>query len=200
MDDRPSDDPITDAILSTSQYERLRYAEGIITVPVSRVLTYQAVLLALLASILPLYSLYPPTIGAHVGTLDPFLAAPKILFLGLVGWVIEVASALALAALYWYRVGHEPLEEGTARAIVNLEQIAIGLSLVTGGLAIVATVGLIGLGVFGVSVFSTYLSAVAGENVFAQGGGISVGHLSILAISGGLVVLGVRAVLDRDTG
>ncbi|QSG10263.1 hypothetical protein [Halapricum desulfuricans] len=197
MDDRPSDDPITDAILSTSQYERLRYAEGIITVPVSRVLTYQAVLLALLASILPLYSLYPPTIGAHVGTLDPFLAAPKILFLGLVGWVIEVASALALAALYWYRVGHEPLEEGTARAIVNLEQIAIGLSLVTGGLAIGATVALVSLGVFGGSLLSTYLTDVAGTNVFAHGGTLSVGHLAVLSVLGCLVVVSIRLALGR---
>jgi|GEM_PF-3410657 len=193
-------DPIADSLLSESVYERLRYTEGIIILPVGRVLLYQAALLGLLATILPLYAVYPDAVAEHVGTLDPFFATPQVLFLGVVGWASEIGSALTLTGTYWYRIRTEPLSEATARTIVTVEQIAIGLSLITGGLAIVATVGLIALGAFGASVLSTYLGAVAGENVFAQGGMLSVGHLSILAVLGCLSVLGVRAVLGRDAG
>lgn len=199
-DDSASADPITDAILSESAYERLRYTEGVITVPVSRVLIYQAVLLALLATILPLYAFYPPSVGEYVPTLDPFLAAPKLLVLGLVGWVTEVTAALLLAGLWEYRRRRGPLTEAQARTVFDVEQIAAGLSIVTGGLAIVVTVGLVSLGVFGGSTVAIYLERVAGADVFAQTAGVSIGHLSMLSLLACLVVLGIRTVLGRDNG
>mgnify|MGYP000165092262 CR=1 FL=1 len=199
-DDSAPADPITDAILSESAYERLRYTEGVITVPVSRVLLYQAVLLALLATILPLYAFYPPSVGEYVPTLDPFLATPKLLVLGLVGWVTEVTAALLLAGLWWYRRRRGPLTEAQARTVFDVEQIAAGLSVVTGGLAIVVTVGLVSLGVFGGSTMAIYLERVAGTNVFAQTTGVSIGHLSVLSVLGCLVVLGIRLASGLDSG
>ncbi|MEF8883297.1 MAG: hypothetical protein V5A34_12325 [Halapricum sp.] len=192
-------DPITDAVLSESAYERIRYTEGIITQPVLRTLTFQAGLLALLASILPLYAFYPSSVSEHVPTLDPFLAAPKLLFLGLVGWVTEVSAALLLAGLWYYRQRRVPLTEAQARTVFDVEQIAAGLSIVTGGLAIVVTVGLVAIGVFGEATMATYLGSIAGDDVFAQTAtGISVGHLSMLSGLGCLVVLAIRGHLGRN--
>lgn len=191
-----SDDPIAESVLSESVYERLRYTEGIITIPVSRVLVIQAALLAALALIWPLYALYPGAIAAHVPTLDPFGATPKLLFLGLVGWATELAAALLLAGLWHYRQRNAPLSEETARTIYDVEQIAAGLSIVTGGLAIAVTVSLVSIGVFGEAAITAYLDGIAGDDVFTQTGlGLSVGHLAMLSVLSSVLVLLLRDVL-----
>lgn len=191
-----SSDPITESVLSDSAYERLRYTEGIITIPVSRVLAIQAGLLAGLALIWPLYALYPGAIAAHVPTLDPFGAAPKLLLLGVVGWVTELAAALILAGLWYYRQQHAPLSEESARTIYDVEQIAAGLSIVTGGFAIVATVALVSIGVFGEAAITAYLQGIAGDDVFAQTShGLSVGHLAMLSVVSSALVLLLRDAL-----
>lgn len=197
MSDR--DDPITAAILSDSTYERLRYAEGtVFSIPATRALVLHAVWLGVLALILPLYVLYPPEVGPYLPTLDPFLAAPKILLLGVLGWAMEIMAAALMVALYYYRVRKGPLSAHQARNAFDVQQIATGLSLITGGLAIAVVVGLLSLGVLGESALAGYLSVVAGGNVFAQMDvPVSVAGLSLLSAASAVGVLAVRWVLLR---
>lgn len=197
MTDR--DDPITNAILSDSTYERLRYAEGtVFSIPATRALVVQAGLLAVLALILPLYVVYPDAIAEYLPTLDPFVASPKVLMLGALGWSIEIFAAAMMVALYYYRVRKHPLDDDQARTVFDVQQLAAGLSLVTGGLAIAVTVGLVALGAVGAGAVDAYLSVVAGGDIFAQMDlGFSIGHLAVLSLTSCVGILAIRWVLLR---
>lgn len=197
MHDR--DDPITSAVLSGSAYERLQYTEGsLLAVPIPRALTLQATLLASLALILPLYALFPATIHQYVPTTDPFLASPKLLVLGFFGWSMQLLAAASLVAMACYRLRREPLSERQARTLVDVQQIATGMSLVTGGLAIAVTLAIVALGTGGEPAVGAYLSNVAASNPFVEMElGVSVGHLAALSVAGSLLVLGIRAVVVR---
>lgn len=197
MPDTP--DPIADAVLSDSAYDQIRHTEGVITLPVHRALLWQAALLALLGTILPLYALYPSTVAAYVPTLDPFLAAPKLLLLGIIGLVTEVVAALLLSGLWLYRQRHAPLCEETARTVYDVEQIVTGLSVVTGGLAIVITVVLVSVGVFGEGTIAVYLEEVAGEDVFRQSAtGVSIGDLAATSMVSSAAVLVLRQFITAE--
>lgn len=197
MTDR--DDPITNAILSDSRYEQLHYDDwSVFSISPTRAMVVQAAFLGALALILPLYVIYPETISEYLPTLDPFVASPKILMLGAIGWSIEIFAAVLMVGLYYYRVRKQPLDDDQARTVFDIQQIAAGLSLVTGGLAIAVTVGLVALGAVGEDAISAYLSVVAGGDIFAQMDlGFSIGHLAVLSLTSCVGILAIRWVLLR---
>ena len=195
MSDR--EDPITTAILSGSAFERLRYEEGLVfTMPATKMLLVQALLLGILALVLPLYVLYPQSVASYMPTMDPFAASPKVLVLGFLCWGIELLSASLLVGLYYHRVRNGPLSAQQARTVINVQEIAASLSIITGGAGIALTVVLFSLGAFGEDALSAYLSVVANGNVFAQSGlGISVAGLAVLSAVTAVAILALRWVL-----
>lgn len=192
MHDR--DDRITDAILSGSAYERLRHTErGLFAVPTPRALSIQAALLLTLSTVLPLYALFPDSVAAHVPTMDPFAASPKLLVLGVFGLAMQVLAALLLAALTYYRLRNAPLSEGQARTVFDVQRIATGLSIFTGGIAVFITVGIVTLGAAGGGALEQYLTTIAGTNPFtAMEAGLTVGELAIASVLGAACVLLLR--------
>jgi hypothetical protein len=111
---------------------------------------------------------------------------------------MQVFGALLLAVLTGYRIRNAPLSEGQARTVFDVERIATGLSVVTGGVAVFVTVVVVALGVAGVGTLETYLSSVAQTNPFTEIGiGPTVGHLSVLSVVGAVVVLGIREAVVR---
>lgn len=193
------DDRIADAILSESPLERIQYTDrGPLAVPASRGLAIQAILLVFLATVLPLYALFPEGVSAYVPNLDPFEASPKLLIMGFFGFVTQVTAALFLAVLAGFRLRNAPLSESQARAVLDVQRIAAGLSVVTGGLAILVTVATVAVGAAGTGPLEAYLSSVAGSNPFAGiDVGVTVGHLGIVSAVGALAVLVVRHVVVR---
>lgn len=204
MHDR--DDRIADAILSGSAYERLQYTErGLFAVATPRALAIQAALLLTLATVLPLYALFPDGVAAHVPTLDPFAASPKLLVLGFFGLAMQLMAAALLAVLTGYRLRNAPLSEAQARTVFDIQRIATGLSIFTGGLAVFVTVGIVTLGAAGGEALETYLADVAGTNPFeAIEAGVTVGELGAVSVLGaGCILLlrwGVLRVLPPRPG
>jgi len=193
------EDRITNSILSGSTFERIRYTEAtVFNLRATRALAVQAGLFGLLALILPLYALYPPGVAEYLPTLNPFVASPKLLLLGFVGLGMEMVTAATLIGLFYYRWRRSPLTEQQARTILDVQQVASGLALVTGGIAITLSVTLVALGVAGPEALGTYLEVIADENVFAQSGvGVSVGHLSSLSLACCLGTLAARTGISR---
>lgn len=192
MHDR--DDRITDAILSGSAYERLRHTErGLFAVATPRALAIQAALLLTLSAVLPLYALFPESVSAHVPTMDPFAASPKLLVLGTFGLAMQVLAALLLAGLTYYRLRNAPLSEGQARTVFDVQRIATGLSLFTGGIAVFITVGIVTLGAAGNGALEQYLTTVAGTNPFEPiPVGVTVGQLGVASVLGAVCILLLR--------
>lgn len=192
-------DRIINAVLSGSAYERLQYTErGVFAVPTPRTLAIQVALLATLATVFPLYTLFPSAVAAHVPTMDPFAASPKLLVIGFFGLSMQVFAAVLLAGLTAYRLRNAPLSEGQAHTVFDVERIATGLSVVTGGVAVFVTIAIVALGVAGAGTLGTYLSAVAETNPFIQMDiGLTVAHFSGLSVVGAVGVLGIRAVVVR---
>jgi hypothetical protein len=192
-----SDDPITTAVLSGSTYERLRVTEGsLFTIRPRKAMAIQALLLSALALVAPLYLLFPDSVAPLIPTTDPVTATPKLLVLGLFGWGLEVMAAVMMVGLYRYRTTRQPLSESQARTIFDVERISAGLSIVTGGLAIAFTVGIVALGVGGESTLGVYLESVAGGNIFEQlSVAFSVAHLSVVSAIGAVVVVALRWVV-----
>lgn len=192
-----SDDPITTAILSESAYERLRVTEGsLFTIRPRKAMAIQALLLAVLSLVAPIYLLFPESVTPLLPTTNPAVATPKLLLLGVFGMGTELAAAVMMVGLYHYRTTRQPLTESQARTVFEIERISAGLSLVTGGLAIAVTVGILALGLGGASTLGVYLEQVAGGDIFSQlSTTFSIAHLSAASALGAGVVLVLRRVL-----
>ena len=183
------DDQITDSILSDSTYERLRYERhSFLRQTVPRTLALQSAFLGLLAVLLPVYGLYPEGVDQFLPAVDPEIASPKVLLLGVFGGLLQVFGAALLIATAVYRVRKGPLTEQQAHAALDVEDFARYVGLGTGGLAIVLTVALFAIGLGGEGAVSAYI-ATAGANPFDDSGfGISVGTVSLAAFIASVMV------------
>lgn len=193
-DTTTDDDRITAAILSGSAYERLRLQRPTyFSQPVHRKLTWQGVLLAGLALLLPLYLLFPGPVAEYLPATNPALASPKVLVLGAVGAGIEFFAATLFVGAALFRIRHYPLSEPQARTVLNVEDFASYLGFGTGGLAIGITVCYFLLGLAGGEAIANYVAAMDGINPFvASGLGFTVVELAGLSAAGccGLLVTG----------
>jgi hypothetical protein len=192
----PDDDQITDAILSGSAYERLRLQrETYFSQSIPTKLTWQSLLLAGLALLLPLWALYPATVAEYVPATDPSLASPKVLLLGLIGAGVELFTAALLVGAALYRIHRYPLTEDQARTVLNVEDFASYLGFGTGGLAIGITVLYFLIGAAGGSAIESYVQKMSSNPFEASGVGLSVAELATFAFVGCVVLMTLRLYL-----
>lgn len=187
--DARADDTITNAILSSSAYERLRYERhSFFRQSVPRTLTLQSAMLGLLASLLPLYAFFPESVAGFLPAADPAVASPKAVLLGALGGLLELLGAALLVGAAVYRVRQGPLTETQAHAVIDVEDFARYVGLGTGGLAILLTVCLFALGLGGEGAVASYI-ATAGANPFANSGlGLPVATVSLAAFISSVTV------------
>ncbi|WP_410767004.1 hypothetical protein [Haloferax sp. DFSO60] len=166
--DKPYEDPITAALLGDSHYERLRVGRyALFKQPLSRKLIWQSVIFATLALVLPLTLTLPASTQMLFSSDDLLWATPKILLLGVYAVAIVSTSALALTYVGYRRVkADDELSEREACKLLDIEDVASVVSLVTGVLAVAIVVGTFLLGLGGEAAMSLFLSA-GGENPFA---------------------------------
>ncbi|QIO21156.1 hypothetical protein [Haloarcula sp. JP-L23] len=198
------DDHITDTMLSGTTYERVRYERhSYFRQTVPRTLALQSAFLGLLAILLPMYGLFPESVGQFLPAADPEIASPKVLLLGVFGGLLEALGAALLVGAAAYRVRLAPLTEAQAHAVLDVEDFARYVGLGTGGLAILLTVCLFAIGLGGEGTVASYI-ATAGANPYAPSGyGLSVGTVSLAGFVASVLVFyagsyfAVRIALER---
>jgi len=162
------DDPITAALLGESQYERARARRySLFKQSIPRKLALQGFVLAALALVYPLAITLPASSRALFPGGDPLASTPKILLLGAYAGTIELVAVLGLVYV-GYRVqrDHGDLGEREAHRLLNVEDVASMISLVTGAAAVAAVNGFFLLGHGGQDAMSAFFAA-GGENPFA---------------------------------
>lgn len=197
--DHSLDDPIADALLGRSTYDRLRMRRfSYFKQTVPQKLAWQSGLLFTLAFVLPLAAGFPAETKALFAGHTPVAASPKALLLGLIAATVELGTAGTLVAVTLRRVQLEPdLCEETARRLLNVEDVATLVGLVTGGFAVLLTVGFFLLGYAGPEAVSTFAASGGASPYAPSGSGISVMALGVAAVVGGLAVLGSSVGLNR---
>ncbi len=197
-DTENEDDSITRVFLSGSTYERLRLQrETYFSQPLPTKLTWQIALLGGVTLLLPLYALFPATVAEYVPSVDPALASPRVLLLGLVGAGIELFTALLLVGAALYRIRRYPLTERQATTVLNVEDFASYLGFGAGGAAIGLTVIYFLLGLAGGRAIESYVASMDGINPFAASGvGLSVAELAVFAFTGCIVLTMLRLYLQ----
>ncbi len=145
-------DPIADALLGESTYERLRVERyAVIKRRIPQKLVYQSGLLLVLALVVPIVATYPSSVQATFPGGAPLWSSPLVLWVGVYAGSIEVGTATCLVAVAIARRRDEPsLSESQVHTLLNLEDVASMFGLATGGFAILITVGFFLLGHAGV--------------------------------------------------
>jgi hypothetical protein len=192
-------DSITSAVLSGTAYERLRQLRAShFNQPLPRKLTMQGGLLASLATIFPMFLLYPETAAEYIGSTDPAVAAPKVTAMGVFGGSVVFLSAALLVIVALYRLRHAPLTEQQAHAVLTAEDFASYMGVGTGGMAILVTLALFALGLGGGETLGSYVATMDGHNPLgASQYGVSVLTLTVAALAGSAVIFITRAYLQR---
>jgi len=168
MRDDGIEDPIAAALLGESQYERLRARRyGIFTQSIPRKLAFQGAVLATLALVYPLALTLPASTRTLFPGGTPLASTPKILLLGAYAGALELVAVLGLVYV-GYRVHRDygTLGEHEAHHLLNVEDVASMVSLVTGAVAVAAVNGFFLLGHAGPDAMSAFLAA-GGKNPFA---------------------------------
>jgi hypothetical protein len=192
-------DRIVETVLSGSTYERLRLQRTtVFGQPIPRQLAILSFLLASLSAMLPLYLALPETATAVLPNANPNVASPKVLLLGMVGFATVVFAATLLVGAGLFRLRNRPLTESEAAAVLNLEDLAAFLGLVTGGAATAVTVLYVLVAVAGGETITGFVAGTGGVTPFAHSGvDLTVTEFALLALAGSVALLGVRFWLQR---
>jgi hypothetical protein len=161
------DDPIASALVGGTVYERLRVERYQLfhqSIPVK--LALQGSVLTALALVLPLAMTLPASTRSFFPGGDPLTASPKILLLGAYAGAIELVAAVGLCYVGYRRLRSNELGEAEARHLLNVEDVASMISLVTGTTAVLAVDGFFLLGHGGAEAVGELLAA-GGSNPFA---------------------------------
>ena len=203
MTDRDEDDiqdPVADALLSDSTYERLRQTRySPFGQPIPTKIVYQSGLLFLLALMLPVMAAFPAEVRAMLGG-TAVSASPKVLILGLVGGIVVFGGGLALTAIGVLRVHLESrMTEQLAHRLLGLEDVASLLGIGTGGLAILLTMAYVLMGYVGVRAVEWYIDTM-GLSPFAPSGvePVTVGGVATLAFVGSVALLVASQALHLE--
>ena len=191
------DDPIADALLGDSTYERLRVQRyALIKRRIPEKLRWQSGLLLALALVVPITATYPASVQAAFPGGDPLWSSPLVLWLGVYAGVIQLATATTLAAVAVVRRRGEPtFTESQVRTLLNVEDVASMFGLVTGGFAVFLTVAFFLFGHMGSESVAGFVAA-APQNPYEQTA-VSVPVIAVgtaAAIGAGLVYLTGRAL------
>lgn len=194
MRDRDEDDiqdPVADALLGDSTYERLRQTRySPFGQPIPTKIVWQSGLLFLLALMLPVMAAFPAEVRAMLGG-TAVSASPKVVVLGLVGGVVVFGGGLALTVIGFLRVRLESrMTEELAHRLLGLEDVASLLGIGTGGLAILLTMAYVLMGYVGIRAVEWYIDTM-GLSPFAPSGvePITVGGVATLAFVGSVALL-----------
>ena len=184
----PFDDPIARKVLSDSPYDRLHVRQfSYFTQPIDRKLALQSYLLFVIAALLPVLALTPPTIRQTYLT-DVAAATPKLAFLALLALIFVAGAGVGLAVTEYVRLRARPLDERLAREIVTFETLCSLIGFGTGGCATLAVYLCVLLGFGGPEVLDTFLAAGGGNPIAPSGVGISVGVVTTIALVAGVVL------------
>jgi|GEM_PF-572905 len=187
-DDLP-EDTILQRVLSDSAYERVRIERfSHFTQPVPRKLLVQSLLVGALALALPLYLLYPASAASYLPTVDPGSASPIVLVVGLFALALELGTAALLVGVVVSRARNEPLTERKAERLFTAETFATYVGFGTGGLATLATVGLLALGLGGEPMLASYVETASAGPFRQSDLGVSVQTFATTAAVGAVGV------------
>ncbi|MEF8788496.1 MAG: hypothetical protein V5A61_00070 [Haloarculaceae archaeon] len=203
MRDRDEDDfqdPVANALLGDSTYERLRQLRySPFGQPIPTKLVWQSGLLFLLALMLPVMAAFPAEVRAMLGG-TAVSSSPKVLILGLVGGVVVFGGGLTLTAVGFLRVHLEPrMTERLANRLLSLEDVASLLGIGTGGLAIVVTMAYVLMGYVGIRAVEWYIDTM-GLSPFAPSGvePLTVGGVATFAFVGSVALLVASQALHME--
>jgi hypothetical protein len=181
------EDPIADALLGDSAYDRVRMARWRwFRQSIPRKLTLQSYLLFLLAAILPVVGFLPAAVrDAYLS--GAAVATPKVALVALVATLVVAGTGLGHVAVGIRRVVLEPdLTEQQAAELLNVEGVCSLLGFLTGGVAILATYGFVALGFGGLEFLQSYIAAGGGNPFATSAVGIDVASVAVLALVSGV--------------
>lgn len=194
------EDPIADALLGESAYERLQAERhSLFRQSLTRKLTWQSYALFSLAAVYPALSVLPGALRRAYLPGGVGFSTPKVAFVGLVAASLVALTGFGHAGvgLWRLRLGRS-MNETQARELLNAEAVCSLLGFVTGGFATAMTHAFVLLGFGGVAAVENYV-AVGGENPFAPAGlGVSVVDVSVLALVSAVCLLILAAVLSVE--
>jgi len=169
-------DPIADALLGESTYERLRVERyALIKRRIPQKLVYQSGLLFALALVVPIVATYPSSVQAAFPGGDPLWSSPLVLWVGVSAGGIQLGTATCLVAVAITRRRYEPhLSESQVHALLNVEDVASMFGLATGGFAILITVGFFLLGHAGVETFTAVVESAPRDPYGQTGVSVSI--------------------------
>ena len=190
-----TDDRITDDIVSGSPYREQRARRWAqFDAPLQTKLAWQSAIVAALMLSLPLYELFP-TESPAIPLGDASVASPKVLLLGVLGLGVELVTGTVLVAVGLYRVRAGPVDAETAATLLDLEDTAASLGLLSGGFAVSLTLAYFVLGALGTGAVLDYV-ALFGANPFVDSGtGLSVVHVAVIALAASTALWTVRQYL-----
>ncbi|MDS0476692.1 hypothetical protein [Natrinema sp. 1APR25-10V2] len=169
-------DPIADALLGESTYERLRVERyALIKRRIPQKLVYQSGLLFALALVVPIVATYPSSVQTAFPGGNPLWSSPLVLWVGVAAGGIQLGTATCLVAVSITRRRYEPhLSESQVHALLNVEDVASMFGLATGGFAILITIGFFLLGHAGVDTFTAVVESAPRDPYRQTGVSVSV--------------------------
>ncbi|MFB6281010.1 MAG: hypothetical protein ABEH40_03220 [Haloferacaceae archaeon] len=183
-----TDDPIAEALLSDSPYERLRAREfRVLGGAIPRKLAWQSYLLLSLAALLPLVGLLPPGVReTYIG--DAALATPRWAVIALFAVGVLWLTGLGHAGIALRLLALGPgISEVQARELLSLENVCSLFGFGTAGVAVLATYAFVGIGFAGLDTLMAY-AAVAGNPFTPAPLPVTVGSVAIVAMVGAVVL------------
>lgn len=179
----------TDLVREDSAYELIRLRHGFLTRwSMPEKVRRCGYLLVAASAALPLVAFLPaPVTTRYLGAPPaPTLARLTVTTLLLVSAVLLGVGGLGLLALVVYRSQFETVPEAVAYSIVGLESIFTGIGLVTGTLAVVVTLALVGVGYAGPTVVEAVRAA--GVEPYRTGAVVSVASGTTVTFCAGVVL------------
>lgn len=197
MSSKPTNDPIADAILSSSTFEQVRMERwSPFKDPIPRKIRWQSYLLFGLAGVALMAALQPRAVTEAYFGGPPLAASPKLLFLGVFALVVLFITGVAQAGLGHYRLRHEEqIDRSLALELLAWEDVCSLFGLGTGGLSALLTLCLFGVGFGGTRTLETWQQFVGTNPYAASGLPMTVLVFACLAVAAGLVLYTVAANL-----
>jgi hypothetical protein len=177
----------TELVREDSEYGLIRLRHGFLTRwSIPEKVRRCGYLLVVASAALPLVAFLPATVTERYLGATPTLARLTVTTLLLVSVVLLCVGGLGLLALLVYRSRFDPVPEALAYSLVGLESMLTGVGLVTGTLAVVVTLALVGVGYAGPAVVESVRAA--GVDPYRTGALVSVAAGSTTAFCAGIVL------------
>lgn len=185
-----SSDPITDAVLGESAYDRLRALRfGVFKQAIHRKLEWQSYLLLSLAALLPIAAALPHSTRVEYLAGELAVASPKLAVLGFAGAILLVFTGLGHAGVAVRRLAREPdLSEFEAEQLLAAENVCSTLGLGTATLAVVITYAGFALGFGGASAVTAYVEVMGADPFAASQLPLSLGTIMVVSLLGAVVL------------